>query len=105
MPDPEIHIIDASGAGPLDWPIVAEKYHHYQQQGIKGIELKIPNNQHMENIVEFIAKYCSCRCRGLSAEELSNQLKIGQMILKNARNLTKTLRARPGAPSRGGDQG
>lgn len=105
MPDTEIHIIDASGAGPLDWAMVAEEFHQARLKGIKAIELKIPDNQKYENIQEFINSYCATRNHGLSAEEISSPLNVAEMIMKNTRKIVEALRARPGAPSRGGDRG
>lgn len=101
MPDPEIHIIDASRAGPLDWPLVAEKFYQAQQRGVGAIQLDIPKEQKLEDIHHFIHTYCEARRIGMSAEELSNPIKALDQLLQTARGFAKVERARPGAPSRG----
>ena len=105
MPDPEIHIIDASGAGPLDWPIVAEEFYQAQEKGIKEIKLDIPICQKKEDILNFIKIYCESRRIGITAEELSTPTMAVNKLIQSVNGISKILGARPGAPSRGGDRG
>lgn len=111
MSDPKIRIIDASGAGPLDWPIVAEEFHQAQQEGVPGILLKIPDNADRTPITNYINIYSVGRRMGLDAERVSAMIdadtfsRRAKATMKFHRDFFEEFRARPGATSRGGDRG